>query len=83
MELYRVLAFWFLFYRLHEAEELDKTLAVSLFAYEFFYWSNHIAWLVKSTVENDKVFPDVLEPFEQTKWLLPPDKLPRAAKLHS
>ena len=81
MELYKVLAVWFLLYRLYQANELDKSLAKALFIYEFYFWSRHIEWFVKYTIEHDRIFPDVLEPFEHTSWLLPPDYFPRATKL--
>ena len=82
LPLYKVLAFWFLLYRLYQTDQLDKTLAQSLFGYEFFYWQRQIFPLVQRTREHDRVFPDVLEPFENIEWLLSSDCLPKATRLN-
>jgi hypothetical protein len=71
MNLYKVVAFWFLLYTLYEADQLDKTLAKSLFQYEFQYWQEKLYPLTKRTKGKEgEIFPDVLKPFESTKWLL-------------
>ena len=82
LPLYKVLAFWQLFYRLHQTGQLDETLAQSLFGYEFFYWQRRVFPLVERTREFDRVFPDVFEPFEKVDWLLSSDCLPKAARLN-
>ena len=82
MPLCKVLAFWLLFYRLYQTKQLDKSLARTLFGYNFFYWQRQILPLLESTREHDRVFPDVLEPFESVGWLLPDDCLPKAVRLN-
>ena len=81
MSLYRVVAFWFLFYRLYNANEIDKPLARSLFAYEFYYWQKQVFPMVERTKEIDAVFPDVLDPFLSTSWLIPDEQIPTAKRL--
>jgi hypothetical protein len=72
MNLYKVVAFWFLLYTLYKAHQLDKKLARSLFRYEFCYWQKQLDPLTKRTRLMDKDFPEVLIPFESIDWLLKP-----------
>lgn len=70
MNLYKVVAFWFLLYTLHQSSQLDRSLARSLFQYEFKYWQAQLRPLTRRTREEDTPFPDVLIPFESTDWFL-------------
>jgi len=62
MELYRVLAFWFLFYRLYQAGELDKKLAGSLFA------SNPLIQTATNSVPKSSALALDPHPIFSAKW---------------